>query len=623
MGAYVATSTAFTSMNLGIPAPGAGMSGRAAWAGLRALTSEEALNYTVQKVLGGTDNWDPSANHPQFFEGTGILTVGNEGPQPIKLPAFPGAEGHGKYVTGGRGGQVIYVTNLNDDANPGSLRYAINQSGARLILFKVSGTIQLKSALRITKGDVTIAGQTAPGDGITLRDYPVNVDADNVIIRYLRFRMGDAAQQEGDAIGGREISRVIIDHCSMSWSTDECVSFYQNEDFTLQWCLISESLRNSVHGKGAHGYGGIWGGRNASFHHNLLAHHDSRNPRLGEINGSPFALTDLVDLRNNVIYNWVGNSCYGGEGMNANIVNCYYKPGPGTTKKERIISIDKETETGFPTTGIWGKFYVDGNYMAGSTRATADNWNYGVYAQFSSGYGTVPAADKTAMRLTTPLNSGEITTHTAEKAYERVLEFAGASLVRDTIDRRIISDVSTGTATFMTGGNGSVNGIVDTQDHVGGWPELATLPAPADSDNDGMPDYWEDTRVLDKNSPGDAQLTTVDGKYPNVEVYINSLVAGITENQIKEGTTTASQLTGKRHDPLRLSLDYGAGLLRINHETRITRLELCSISGAMLAVRDIRDPQFEMNINHLRPGIYIVRIRDINQEFYSGKFIKR
>ncbi len=375
------------------------------------------------------------------------------------------------------------------------MRHAINQSGARLILFKVSGTIQLKSELRIKNGNVTIAGQTAPGDGITLRDYPVVVDADNVIIRYLRFRMGDAAQQEDDAIGGREISRVIIDHCSMSWSTDECVSFYQNEDFTLQWCLISESLRNSVHGKGAHGYGGIWGGRMASFHHNLLAHHDSRNPRLGEINGSPFALTDLVDLRNNVIYNWVGNSCYGGEGMNANIVNCYYKPGPGTTKKERIISIDKETETGFPTTGIWGKFYIDGNYMAGSTRATADNWTYGVYAQFNSGYGTVPAADKTAMRLTTPLNSGEITTHTAEKAYERVLEFAGASLVRDTVDRRIIRDVSTGTATFMTGGNGSVNGIIDTQDHVGGWPELATLPAPADSDNDGMPDSWEDARA--------------------------------------------------------------------------------------------------------------------------------
>jgi hypothetical protein len=403
-----------------------------------------------------------------------------------QLPAFPGAEGHGKYATGGRGGKIFFVTNLNDDTSPGSLRYALNQTGPRIVLFKVSGTIQLKSNLKITKGDVTIAGQTAPGDGICLRDYPVTVEATNVIIRFLRFRMGDETNQEADALGGRYFNKIMVDHCSMSWSVDECVSFYQNEDFTLQWSVISESLRNSVHNKGAHGYGGIWGGRRASFHHNLLAHHDSRNPRLGEINGDTFALTDLVDLRNNVVYNWIGNSCYGGEGMNVNIVNCYYKPGPGTTKKERIISIDKETETGYPTTGKWGKFFIDGNYLSASTRATSDNWTYGVYNQFHSQYGTVPETDKIAMRMSSQHNPGEVTTHSAQKAYEKVLDYAGPSLKRDDVDLRIIEDVRTGTATYMTGGNGSVNGIIDTQLAVGGWPSLGSVPAPADSDNDGM-----------------------------------------------------------------------------------------------------------------------------------------
>jgi hypothetical protein len=453
------------------------------------------------------------------------------GPTPVieAAMAFPGAEGFGKDVTGGRSGRVIKVTNLND-AGAGSLRAAIDATGARIIVFEVSGTIILKSGLEVRNADITIAGQTAPGDGICIRDYPVSVKANNVIIRFLRFRMGDAALQEGDPLGGFEHKDIIVDHCSLSWSTDECSSFYNNDNFTLQWCLISESLRNSVHGKGAHGYGGIWGGRNASFHHNLLAHHDSRNPRFGERAGSAYALTDLTDMRNNVIYNWGNNSAYGGEAMNINIVNNYYKPGPVTSKKERIFSPDKNKTPGTAVYDIWGKFYITGNVVEGSSRATADNWAFGVYNQFHGSYGTVPEADKNAMRMTAahPIQQN-IVTYSAEKAYRQVLDFAGASLKRDAQDLRIINDVDKGIFT-ANGSNGSTNGIIDTQSDAGGWPVLQQTNAPKDTDGDGMPDEWETSKGLDPNKANNngKNLSTA---FENIEVYINGLVSKITQDQ--------------------------------------------------------------------------------------------
>ena len=443
--------------------------------------------------------------------------------------AFPGAEGFGMNTTGGRGGKVLFVTTL-DDYGPGSLREAINTSGARYILFKVSGTIRLLSELKITNGNVTIAGQTAPGDGICLKNYPVTIGADNVIIRFLRFRMGDEAKQEGDAIGSRFHKNIIIDHCSMSWSTDETVSIYNNENTTLQWCFITESLRNSVHGKGGHGYGGIWGGKKASFHHNLLAHHDSRNPRLGEYAGSAFALTDLTDLRNNVMYNWQGNSTYGGEAMNVNIVNCYYKPGPATTKTTRIISIDKNKNQGTEVYNIWGKFYINGNHVEGSTQVTNDNWTYGVYNQFHSSYGTISEEDKTAMRLEAPHNINDnVYTHTALQAYDKVLAYGGASYKRDVIDARIAEEVKNKTYTYE-GSNGSTKGIIDTQSDVGGWPELKSETPPIDTSGDGMPDAWKTEKKLKitDNNPNGNDLST---GYENIEVYINSIVASIIENQ--------------------------------------------------------------------------------------------
>ncbi|MBD0833390.1 T9SS type A sorting domain-containing protein [Aestuariibaculum sediminum] len=549
--------------------------------------------------------------------------------------AFPGAEGFGMQVTGGRGGQIIYVTNLNDSGT-GSLRAAVEASGTRTVMFKVSGIIELTKDLKITNGNITIAGQSAPGDGICLKNYSVTVDADNVIIRFMRFRMGDEAQHEGDALGGRFHNNIIIDHCSMSWSTDECVSFYNNQNSTVQWCIISESLRNSVHGKGAHGYGGIWGGKNASFHHNLLAHHDSRNARFGETAGSAFALTDLVDFRNNVIYNWGHNSSYGGEAMNINLINNYYKPGPatlannGTTKEGRIISIDKNKVKGTAVYDTWGKFYIDGNYVHGHPNPTNDNWTYGVYNQFHSTYNTYPSSckdsggntiiceytipisesDKTMMKLNVPHNvQGNVSTHSATEAYAKVLAYGGASLVRDAIDVRIVTETENGTYTY-NGSNGSSNGIIDTQTDVGGWPVYNSTIAPTDTDSDGMPDTWEDANGLNKNNASDGTSTSLDGGYTNVEVYLNHLVSSIISSQNKNslsvGDNTIDNSLIKIY-PVPFKNEFHIDFAKAGKVKQISVFNMLGQQIRLINANEIINKTTKVNINS-GEGIYVIKI---------------
>ncbi len=458
-----------------------------------------------------------------FFFLFSIYTFGQVN-QSKSIPAFPGAEGAGAFATGGRGGQIVYVTSLEDDKSiEGSLRWAVGQRSPKIIQFKVAGIIDLKAPLKISKGDVTIAGQSAPGDGICIKGYPFIIGADNVVIRYLRFRMGDENKVQDDALKANKVNNVIIDHCSMSWSTDECASFYDNENFTLQWCLIAESLRNSVHKKGSHGYGGIWGGQTVTFHHNLLAHHDSRNPRFCGSRYSNQPELEKVDFRNNVIYNWGQNSAYAGEGGTYDLVNNYYKPGPATLAKKgkvryRILAPNdkagKNTED-----RVWGRFYVSGNFMFGHEDVTKNN-SLGVHPDPTDSASVIPGDLLAKTEFKMPF----VTTQKAEDAYNDVLKFAGASFKRDVVDTRIVNEVKNGTFTFK-GSNGSDNGIIDSQSDVGGWPEYKcnSKDILKDSDEDGMPDVWEEKHKLNKNNKEDGYAFTLDKNYTNVEIYLNEL----------------------------------------------------------------------------------------------------
>ena len=465
--------------------------------------------------------------------------------------AFPGAEGGGMYATGGRGGRVIHVTNLNDSGE-GSLRAAISTKGARIIVFDVAGIIELQSALKVTEGDVTIAGQTAPGDGICLKNYNFRIHANNVIVRYIRCRMGDEKKTEDDAMNlytdKNDLHDIIIDHCSLSWSTDECGSFYGMTGFSLQWCILSESLRNSIHDKGKHGYGGIWGGTNATYHHNLLAHHDSRNPRLDHDYVS--TLKGPVSLVNNVIYNWGDNSTYGGESANEtntfkqyNVINNYYKPGPATAPG-KVRFIDPWTKdcsnctkkTGCSTI-VPGHFYMTGNVMDEDAAKTADNWTGTTASE------AVIATIRSDARFTYAEKQSSLSLHGAGMAYERVLSCAGASLKRDDVDKRVCRETSNGGYTYK-GSNGSLNGFIDTQSDVGGWPAYTATDAEKaalkDSDGDGMSDAFEEDFGLDKTNAADGAAKTLDprGRYTNLELYLHYLVKDIIAAQNAGGSYT-------------------------------------------------------------------------------------
>ncbi|HOV71453.1 MAG TPA: T9SS type A sorting domain-containing protein [Dysgonamonadaceae bacterium] len=535
-----------------------------------------------------------------------------------QLPAFPGAEGDGMYTTGGRGGKILYVTKLTDDGTTGTLRWAINQSGARIIMFKVTGIIPLTSELRIKNSNLTIAGQSAPGDGICLKNYPVVVQASNVIIRFMRFRMGDEAAAAdklagntsyswdgADAIWGRDASNIILDHCSMSWNIDECASFYDNKNFTMQWCILAESLRNSVHSKGAHGYGGIWGGEPATFHHNLLAFHDSRNPRFCGSRYTNSPATEKVNFTNNVIYNWGSNSGYAGEGGYYNMMNNYYRSGKATKTSNgvyyRIFSPNADDGSNTQPKGVWGHFHLSGNIMINTPSVTENNWlgfqPSGTYSD--SIKSEVPFEFPPYLRL-----------QRADSAYLSVTSFAGASLKRDAVDTRIVNNVLNGTVTVTSGSNGSTGGFIDSQADVGGWPEYTYDPAsvPSDTDADGMPDDWETSKGLNPNDATDGSTKTLDGQYTNVEVYLNELAAPVVNRQYLESNTAVNEI--QANSSLRIYPNpFKSGNLNIKTDEKINKVGFYLLTGTKIYEKEIVGTEVSFTMPQLNVGIYLVKVK--------------
>mgnify|MGYP002624590418 FL=1 len=467
--------------------------------------------------------------------------------------AFPGAQGGGMYATGGRGGKILHVTTLEDNNSEGSLRWACTQNYARIIVFDVAGVIELKSQLQINRDNCTIAGQTAPGDGICLKNYTFRISASNVIVRFIRCRMGDELKTEDDAIqvmshDDDKYSNIIIDHCSVSWSTDECASFYGMKDFTFSWNIVSESLRVSIHNKGTHGYGGIWGGNNATYHHNLLAHHDSRNPRIDH----DYVSTQRgpVSIVNNVVYNWRGNTCYGGESSvggyrKYNFVGNCYKPGPATPSNHMWL-LDPTTScsncSGVSGAGSIepGHFYMTGNTLYGKSSVTSDNWT-GTTAN-----STVVSKIKSSEVFSA--GSYPVALQTADECFESVLSYAGACRKRDAIDSRIADETRNGTATYK-GSKSGISGLIDTQTDVqddtwkDGFPVYSATAAEIDefkdSDADGMPDWFEEKFGLNRFSGADANSKTLDknGRYTNLEMFLHWLVKDITAAQNNSNQT--------------------------------------------------------------------------------------
>ena len=571
-----------------------------------------------------------------------------------QVPAFPGAEGHGRYVTGGRGGKVIHVTNLNDKGT-GSFRAAVTGNSKKIIVFDVAGVIPLASDLTIG-ANTTILGQTAPSPGITLRYYTVRPE-DNCIIRFIRLRRGQEKDinDGADAIWQRNKTGIIFDHCSFSWSIDEVASFYDNNNFTMQWCTVAESLTNPGHSKGAHGYGGIWGGKLASFHHNFVGHLMNRGPRF---NGARYGWTgytsnkeydtykwenpvqaENVDFRNCVMYNAQG-TCYGGPGGGQiNIVNNYYKAGPSqslTSKTLNGIKVsvstgkerggqDRITQVTVSSSGnsdkkhpeyyeMTSRYFISGNTTE-TTKGTItknQDWKGVVYdkgtytyngerysADKKNFYGdavahqTIDGVSCVKIKMDDPAPTGEVTTHSAAEAFSKVLAYGGASLYRDEIDARYMEEAKTGTAQYK----GSITqspGIIDKVSDVNGYTEstfgTASRPTDFDTDKDGIPDAWELANGLNPNDDSDALTYSLDGK--GYYTNLEVYANSLVEDIMKQGNADAENKVDEYYPECKNPT--GISQVITTNPGEIAKVAYYSLNGTLLSA-----PQKGINIRKM------------------------
>ena len=571
-----------------------------------------------------------------------------------QTPAFPGAEGHGRYVTGGRGGKVIHVTNLNDKGT-GSFRAAVSGSSKKIIVFDVAGVIPLASDLTIG-ANTTILGQTAPSPGITLRYYTVRPES-NCIIRFIRLRRGQEKDinDGADATWQRNKTGIIFDHCSFSWSIDEVASFYDNNNFTMQWCTVAESLTNPGHSKGAHGYGGIWGGKLASFHHNFVGHLMNRGPRF---NGARYGWTgytsnkdyatykwentvqaENVDFRNCVMYNAQG-TCYGGPGGGQiNIVNNYYKAGPSqglkgttlnglkvdvSTGKERgsqdritlvTLSTSSNSDKSHPEFyDMTSRYFINGNTIEttkGSVTRNQDwkgiSYDKGIPSQNGEYYSpdaknfygdnvthvTISGKSCVKIKMDTPAPTGDVTTHSAAEAFSKVLAYSGASLYRDEIDARYMEEAKTGTAKYK----GSITnspGIIDKVSDVNGYTEAnfgkGSRPADFDTDNDGIPDAWETANGLNPNDASDALTYSLDSK--GYYTNLEVYANSLVEDIMKQGNADAENKVDEYYPAWKNP----TGILQItgSNPSELVKVTYYSLNGTLLSA-----PQKGINIRKM------------------------
>lgn len=545
-----------------------------------------------------------------------------------QTPAFPTAEGYGKWATGGRGGKVVEVTTVQDDGVgnlTGSFRWAIRQfSGNPLtVVFKVSGVIDLNGIdIRSSRSNMTIAGQTAPGDGICIRGAKCNFGGSkNLIIRHLRFRIGlkeltdsTTAFIAGGSIGIENGSNWIIDHCTFGWSGEENMTIYDNTLTTVQWCLIHEGLYDSGHGKGARSFGAQWGGQSSTYHHNLLAHNVSRTPRVNGARSNDINV--LMDYVNNVNYNWgISNSCYGsdidasGKTHRLNMINNYYKPGPARPGSSASFFTQASFHTEQTTTKI-AQFYMNGNYMEGTTNSAKNNDNY---LGLDNSYYLSKGISKSAMISNTPFEVPyKLDIETAQQAYISVLANAGA-FPRDTVDRRIIQEVKNGTASCHGRyDNYRMTGIIDQPSQAGGYPTYKTYNVVTDNDHDGMDDAWETNNGLNPANAEDRNNVTLSG-YTALEVYLNSLVGEKIEMKFN---TALIQANLKKI----VTISQKTDVININSEVLIKTINIMDITGKVIQTYFPVDNQ--INISILTKGAYTMTVKTIDQHIYIFKFIK-
>ncbi|MDL2241443.1 T9SS type A sorting domain-containing protein [Bacteroidales bacterium OttesenSCG-928-L03] len=533
-----------------------------------------------------------------------------------KVLAFPTAEGFGAYALGGRGGKVVEVTTLEDDANGttvGSLRWALKQhSGEPItVVFRVSGIINLKAELRCKRNNYTIAGQTAPGDGICIAGDEVNLGGStHFILRHLRFRIGALENPSGrGSIGIENASDFILDHCTIGWSGEENMTMYDNHRTTVQWCIVHEGLYNANHPKGNRGYGAQWGGQTASYHHNLLAHNYSRSPRFNGARSNDRNV--LYDFVNNVIYNWgKQNAIHGGDidengqTHRANVVNNYYKPGPARPASSSSYFVEASYGGVAGRTAVW---WLSGNVMQGNASYTQNNFLGLNKTRYPSQY-------QSLMEATEPFEiSHPVKTETADAAYLNVLAGAGA-FPRDTVDRRIVQETRTGTASgYGSFDSGRVKGMIDDPAIVGGYPEYKTYDVPQDTDQDGMPDAWELANGLNPNDATDRNKVTKSG-YTALEVYLNGLVGEVIPLEFAPSSFNEISLP-------KVSVSVIGDSLTILSDTDVVGATIYSMLGAPQLVARGQSLR-EVDINNLGQGIYIAKINTGDKKEVVCKFKK-